>query len=51
MMKTKNGSYTFTHLPYEIFFNVGFWRWGSYHIGTTKVLQRGPIRIFVRSNK
>jgi len=47
MRRTKNGSYEIK--KFEIFLNVGFWRWGSYNIGSTRVLQRGPLRIFVRN--
>ena len=46
MRRTKNGSYEFGR--FEVFLNVSFWRWGSYNIGETRVLQRGPVRIFIR---
>lgn len=43
--RTKNGSYEVGR--FEIFLHVGFWRWGSYHIGQTRVLRFGPVRVFV----
>lgn len=45
MRRTENGSYRVGR--FEVFLNVGFWRWGSFNIGTTRVLQLGPMRVFV----
>jgi hypothetical protein len=45
--RTKNGSYEVGR--FEVFLNVGFWRWGSYNIDRTHVLQLGPLRVFLKS--
>jgi hypothetical protein len=45
MKRTPNGSYKFGR--FEVFLNVHFWRWGSFNIGNTHVLQRGPVRVFI----
>jgi len=47
--RTVNGSIEVGR--FEVFLNVGFWHWGSYRIGATRVLQRGPVRIFIKARE